>query len=89
MVPLLIMNYGNKDIKIKRIYIDYEEKFFHFHKKSKSENKDKIIVKKNTYHQFGYIIFDEEYGLNKDSNKYIGKIQSGSTQLEYFYNIFY
>ena len=82
MVPLLIMNYGNEDIEIKRVYIDYEDKFLHFHKKSKSENKDKIIVKKNTHNQFGYIIFDGEYGLNKDSNKYVGKIQSGSIYIE-------
>ena len=88
MVPLLIMNYDNEDIEIKRVYIDYEDKFLHFHKKSKSENRDKIFVKKNTHNQFSYIIFDGEYGLNKDSNKYVGKIQNGSTQLEYFYNIF-
>ena len=82
MVPLLIMNYGDEDIEIKRIYIDYEDKFLHFHKKPKKENKDKIIVKKNTHNQFGYIIFDGEFLLNKDEKKYNGKIQSGSIFIE-------
>ena len=82
MVPLLIMNYGDEDIEIKRVYIDYEDKFLHFHKKAKKENKDKIIVKKNTHNQFGYIIFDGEFLLNKDEKKYKGKIQSGSIYIE-------
>ena len=82
MVPLLIMNYGNEDIEIKRVYIDYEDKFLHFHKKAKSENKDKIIVKKNTHNQFGYLIFDGEYEVEKDEKKYKGKIQTGSVFIE-------
>ena len=40
------MNYGDEDIEIKRMCVDYEDKFLHFHKKGKKENKDKIFVKK-------------------------------------------
>ena len=82
MVPLLMMNFGNEDIEIKRVYIDYEDKFLHFHKKVKNENKDKIIVKKNTHNQFGYLIFDGEYEVIKDEKKYVGKIGSGSIFIE-------
>ena len=81
-VPLLIMNYGSEDIEIKRIYIDYEDKFLHFHKRNKKENAEKIIVKKNTHNQFGYIIFDGEYAKDKNPKKYGGKIQRGSIYIE-------
>ena len=82
MVPLLIMNYGNEDIEIKRIYIDYDDKFIHFQKKIKDENKEKIMVKKNSHNQFGYIIFDGEFAVDKDEKKYNGKIQRGCIYIE-------
>ena len=82
MIPLLIMNYGHQDIEIKRIYIEYDDKFLHFHRNSKKGNKNKIIVKKNSHNQFGYLIFDGEYAINKDEKKYSGKIQRGSIYIE-------
>ena len=82
MVPLLIMNYGNEDIEIKRVYIDYEDKFIHFQKSSKNENRKQIIVKKNTHNQFGYIIFDGKFAVDKDEKKYNGKIQRGCIYIE-------
>ena len=80
MVPLLVMNYGNEDVEVKRIYLDYDDKFIHFHKKFKNQNK--IIIKKNSHNQFGYILFDGEYAVDKDENKFIGKIQRGSVLIE-------
>ena len=82
MAPLLIMNYGNEDVEVKRVYIDYDDKFIHFQKKSKNENKERIIVKKNSHNQFGYIIFDGEFTIDKDEKKYNGKIQRGSVYIE-------
>ena len=80
MVPLLIMNYGNQDIEVKRIYIDYDDKFLHFHRNTKNGNQ--IIVKRNTHNKFGYLIFDGEYDINKDEKKYNGKIQRGTIYIE-------
>ena len=31
VVPLLVLNYGNRDIEIKRVFIDYKDQFIHFH----------------------------------------------------------
>ena len=81
-VPLVVMNYGNEEVEIKRIYIDYEDKFLHFHKINKKENAEKIIVKPNNHNLFGYIIFDGEYAIDKDPIKYSGKIQRGSIYIE-------
>ena len=82
MVPLLLMNYGNEDIELKRIYLDYDDKFLHFHRNNKNNNRKKIIVKKNSHNQFGYLIFDGEYAMDKDEKKYNGKIQKGSIYIE-------
>ena len=97
MIPLLIMNYGKEDVEVKRVYIDYEDKFLHFHKSPKIEKNAKIIVRKNSHIKYGYVIFDGEYGVEKEENFYFGKtkkgviyIETNSTvnpllQLEYYY----
>ena len=83
LVPLLIFNYGNRDIEIKRIFLDYKEQFIHFHKiKHKEEENDKIIIHKNSHKKFGYLIFDGEYYITKDKNHYKGKIKEGTVYIE-------
>ena len=72
VVPLLITNYGNHDLEIRKVYIDYNEQFIHFLKISKNEKKnDKIIVIKNSSKKFGYLIFDGEYYITKEKDYYI------------------
>ena len=83
VVPLLILNYGNYDVEIKKIYIDYKEQFIHFHKISKDEdNTDTIIVPKNSHKKFGYLIFDGEYYIEKEKDEFKGKIRTGTVYIE-------
>ena len=82
-VPLLIFNYGNRDIEIKRVFLDYKEQFIHFMRiKEKEEENDKIIIPKNSHKKFGYLFFDGEYFLPKDKNYYKGKIKEGTVYIE-------
>ena len=83
LVPLLIYNYGNRDIEIKRVFLDYKDQFIHFHRiKEKEEENDKIIILKNSHKKFGYLIFDGEYYISKEKNYYKGKIKEGTVYLE-------
>ena len=83
VVPLLILNYGNYDVEIKKVYIDYKEQFIHFHKISKDDDKcDKIIVPKNSHKKFGYLIFDGEYYIEKEKDEFKGKIRTGTVYIE-------
>ena len=83
VVPLLITNYGNHDLEIRKVYIDYNEQFIHFLKISKNEKKnDKIIVIKNSSKKFGYLIFDGEYYITKEKDYYKGKIKIGTIYIE-------
>ena len=83
IVPLLILNYGNYDVEIKKVYIDYKEQFIHFHKISKDEdNSDNIIVPKNSHKKFGYLIFDGEYYIEKEKDEFKGKIRVGTVYIE-------
>ena len=83
VVPLLVLNYGNRDIEIKRVFIDYKDQFIHFHKiTNKEDESDKIIVRKNSHKKFGYLIFDGEYYIEKDKSHYKGKIKEGTVYIE-------
>ena len=83
VVPLLVLNYGNRDIEIKRVFIDYKDQFIHFHKiTNKEDESDKIIVRKNSHKKFGYLIFDGEYYIAKDKSYYKGKIKEGTVYIE-------
>jgi len=83
VVPLLVLNYGNRDIEIKRVFIDYKDQFIHFHKiTNKEDESDKIIVRKNSHKKFGYLIFDGEYYITKDKSYYKGKIKEGTVYIE-------
>ena len=83
VVPLLLLNYGNQDIEIKRVFLDYKDQFIHFHRiKEKDEESDKIIIPKNYHKKFGYLIFDGEYYTVKDKDYYRGKIKEGTVYIE-------
>ena len=81
IVPLLIKNHGYNNIEIKKVYLDYKEQFIHFHKITNDTN-NKIIIQKNSYIKFGYLIFDGEYYITKDKNLYKGKIKEGTVYIE-------
>lgn len=81
IVPLLIKNHGYNNIEIKKVYLDYKEQFIHFHKIT-NDTDNKIIVQKNSYIKFGYLIFDGEYYITKDKNIYKGKIKEGTVYIE-------
>ena len=55
MIPLRIMNDGIENIKIGKVYIDYDELFLQFHQNFGGEN---IVLKPTEEVLFGYVIFN-------------------------------
>ena len=83
VVPLLVINYGQKDFEIKKLYFDIEDKFLHFQKIALGENSsNKIIIPKHSHKIFGYLIFDGKYYIHKDKSMYLGQIKEGTIYLE-------
>ena len=76
MIPLKIQNDGLDNIKIGKIYIDYDELFLQFHQNFGGEN---IVLKPDEEVIFGYVIFNANLEKNLEQSlfkrkNFFGKI---------------
>jgi len=81
LIPLTLSNKGVENIKIGKVYLEYENIFIQFHQNFNGNN---IIVAPNEEIKYGYLIFDGNLMQNLESKKrdLVGKLQTGSIYIE-------
>ena len=81
LIPLTLYNKGLDNIKVGKVYIEYDNIFIQFHQNFNGNN---IIIAPNEEIKYGYLIFDGNV-MEKLENKkksLIGKLQKGSIYIE-------
>ena len=81
IIPLTLFNKGIENIKIGKVYLEYENIFLQFHQNFNGNN---IIMAPNEEIKYGYLIFDGNIMKNLENKKreLAGKIQKGSLYIE-------
>ena len=84
MIPLRILNDGIDNIKIGKVYINYDELFLQFHQNFGGEN---IVLKPNEEVVFGYVIFNSNLEQNLENilikrKNFFGKLIKKSIYIE-------
>ena len=81
IMPLTLFNKGIENIKIGKIYIEYENIFIQFHQNFNGNN---IIIAPNEEIKYGYLIFDGNVmrKMEKIKKNLSGKLQKGSIYIE-------
>ena len=81
IIPLNLSNQGIDNIKIIKVYLEYDNIFIQFHQNFNGNN---IIIAPNEEIKFGYLIFDANLinDFEKIKKKISGKIQKGSIYIE-------
>ena len=81
IIPLTLFNKGIDNIKIGKVYLEYENIFIQFHQNFNGNN---IIIAPNEEIKYGYLIFDGNVmkTLENKKKKLAGRIQKGSIYIE-------
>ena len=81
IIPLNLSNKGFKNIKIGKVYQDYDNIFIQFHPNSDEKN---VILKPDEEIKFGFLIFDANLvdGFEFSKKQLVGKLQKGSIYIE-------
>ena len=81
LIPLTLSNKGTENIKIGKVFLEYENIFIQFHQNFNGNN---IIMGPNEEIKYGYLIFNGNVMKKFDKKKKIsaGKLQKGSIYIE-------
>ena len=81
LIPLTLYNKGIENIKVGKVYIEYENIFIQFHQNFNGNN---IIIAPNEGIKYGYLIFDGNVMQKLENKKKSleGKLQKGSIYIE-------
>ena len=81
LIPLTLYNKGIENIKIGKVYLEYENIFIQFHQNFNGNN---IIMAPNEEIKYGYLIFNGNIMKTFDKRKLLlqGKLQKGSIYIE-------
>ena len=81
LIPLNLSNMGTENIKIGKVYLEYDNIFIQFHQNFNGNN---LIIAPNEEIKFGFVIFDANLvsDFDKIKKKLSGKIQKGSLYIE-------
>ena len=81
LIPLTLFNKGTENIKIGKVYLEYENIFIQFHQNFNGNN---IIMAPNEEIKYGYLIFNGNVMKRFDKMKknMVGKLQKGSIYIE-------
>ena len=81
IIPLNLSNKGTENIKIGKVYLEYDNIFVQFHQNFNGNN---VIITPNEEIKFGYLIFDGNLvpDFEMAKKKLIGKLQKGSIYIE-------
>ena len=81
IIPLNLLNIGTENIKIGKVYLEYDNIFIQFHHNFNGNN---VVIAPNEEIKYGYLIFDANIipEFEKKKKKLIGKLQKGSIYIE-------
>ena len=81
LIPLTLHNEGTENIKVGKIYLDYDVVFLQFHQNFNGNN---IVIAPNEEIKYGYLIFDGNVmgRLEQNRRSLVGELQKGSIYIE-------
>ena len=81
IIPLNLSNKGSENIKIGKVYLEYDNLFVQFHQNFNGNN---VIITPNEEIKYGFLIFDANLVSDFDiaKHKLVGKLQKGSIYIE-------
>ena len=81
IIPLNLINMGTENIKIGKVYLEYDNIFIQFHHNFNGNN---VVIIPNEEIKYGYLIFEANLipELEKKKRKLLGRLQKGSIYIE-------